>query len=50
MLKVPEDDSKNPTFDNFVLLEGFPPKEITSYGRAIYELGLQNTVITQKIN
>ena len=36
--------------DNFVLLEGFPPKEITSYGRAIYELGLQNTVITQKIN
>ena len=36
--------------DNFVLLEGFPPKEITSYGRAIYELGLQNSVITQKIN
>jgi hypothetical protein len=35
--------------NNFVLLGGFPPKEITSYGTAIYELGLQNTVITQKI-
>ena len=35
--------------NNFVLLEGFPPKEITSYGTAIYLLGLQNTVITQKI-
>lgn len=36
--------------DNFVLLEGFPPKPITNYGSAIYELGLQNTVLTQKIN
>ena len=35
--------------NNFVLLEGFPPKEITSYGRAIYELDLENSVITQKI-
>ena len=35
--------------NNFVLLEGFPPKEITSYGRAIYEFDLQNSVITQKI-
>ena len=31
MLKVPEDDSKNPTFDNFVLLEKIcPPINNTS--------------------
>ena len=35
--------------NNFVLLEGFPPKEIVSYGSPIYQLGLQNNVITQKI-
>lgn len=35
--------------NNFVLLEGFPPKEIPNYGLEIYLLGLQNSVITQKI-
>ena len=35
--------------NNFVLLEGFPPKEIISYGSQIYQLGLQNNVLTQKI-
>ena len=32
--------------DNFVLLDGFPPRPITDYGRSIGELGLQNTVLT----
>ena len=36
--------------DNFVLLDGFPPKPITDYGRSIGELRLYNSVITQKIN
>lgn len=36
--------------NNFVLLDGFPPRPITDYGRTIGELGLYNTVLTQKIN
>ena len=36
--------------DNFVLLDGFPPKPITDYGKSIGELRLYNSVITQKIN
>ncbi len=36
--------------DNFVLLDGFPPKPITDYGKSIGEQRLYNSVITQKIN
>lgn len=36
--------------DNFVLLDGFPPRPITDYIKSIGELSLQNSVITQKIN
>ena len=36
--------------NNFVLLDGFPPKPLIEYGRSIGELGLQNTMLTQKIN
>ena len=36
--------------DNFVLLDGFPPKALTNYGGTISQLGLQNTVLTQRIN
>ena len=36
--------------ENFVLLDGFPPKPLTKYGSTISELGLQNSVLTQKIN
>ena len=36
--------------NNFVLLDGFPPKPLIEYGRSIGELGLQNTILTQKIN
>ena len=36
--------------DNFILLDGFPPKPLTNYGETISQLGLQNTVLTQRIN
>jgi len=36
--------------NNFVLLDGFPPRPLIDYYRSIGELGLQNTVLTQKIN
>jgi hypothetical protein len=36
--------------NNFILLDGFPPRPLFDYWRTIGELGLQNTVLTQKIN
>lgn len=36
--------------NNFVLLEGFPPKPIKEYGKTISELGLENSMLTQRIN
>ena len=36
--------------DNFDLLDGFPPKPLTNYGGSISQLGLQNSVLTQRIN
>lgn len=36
--------------NNFVLLDGFPPKALVEYGKSIGELGLENTMLTQKIN
>lgn len=36
--------------NNFFLLDGFPPKLLRHYDRTIYELGLQNSLLTQKIN
>ena len=38
--------SKN---NNFVLLEGFPPKPLIEYGKTISELGLENSILTQRI-
>ena len=35
---------------NFVLLEGFPPKPLTDHKKTIYQLRLQNSVLTQRIN
>lgn len=34
--------------DNFVLLDGFPPKPLTDFQKTIEELRLENTVLTQK--
>ena len=39
--------SKN---NNFVLLDGFPPKPLREYGKTITELGIENAVLTQRIN
>ena len=36
--------------NNFILLDGFPPKPLTNYGGTIFQLGLQNSVLTQKLN
>ena len=36
--------------NNFYLLDGFPPKSLRDYDRTIWELGLQNSLLTQKIN
>lgn len=36
--------------NNFILLDGFPPRPLVDLGRTIGELGLQNTLLTQKIN
>ena len=36
--------------NNFFLLDGFPPRPLRDYDRTIYELKLQNTLLTQKIN
>ena len=36
--------------NNFILLEGFPPKPLIEYNKTIEELGLQNSVFTQRIN
>lgn len=35
--------------NNFVLLDGFPPKPITNYEKTIEELNLQNTLLIQQI-
>jgi len=35
---------------NFYLLDGFPPRALRDYDRPIYELGIQNSLLTQKIN
>ena len=35
--------------NNFILLEGFPPKPLVEYNKTIEELGLQNSVLTQRI-
>lgn len=36
--------------NNFYLLDGFPPKPLIEYDRTIYELRLQNSLLTQRIN
>ena len=36
--------------NNFYLLDGFPPRPLRDYDRTIYELRLQNSLLTQKIN
>ena len=36
--------------NNFYLLDGFPPRPLRDYDRTIYELGLNNSMLTQKIN
>jgi hypothetical protein len=36
--------------NNFFLLDGFPPRPLRDYDRTIYDLRLQNTLLTQKIN
>ena len=36
--------------NNFVLLDGFPPRPLIDYGKTIGELGLQNSLLTQRIN
>ena len=36
--------------NNFLLLDGFPPRPLRDYDRTIHELRLQNSMLTQKIN
>ena len=36
--------------NNFYLLDGFPPRPLRDYDMTIYELRLQNSLLTQKIN
>ena len=36
-------------YNNFSLLEGFPPTPLRDYDRSIAELKLQNTILTQRI-
>jgi UBX domain-containing protein 1 len=36
--------------DNFVLLDGFPPKPLRDYDRTIGQLKLENTTLTQRLN
>ena len=36
--------------NNFVLLDGFPPKTLTEYDTTIEDLQLENALLTQKIN
>ncbi len=36
--------------NNFSLLDGFPPRPITSYNKTIQELHLEGSLLTQKIN
>ena len=36
--------------NNFVLLEGFPPRPLDQYNKTIKELKLENTTLTQKIS
>ena len=33
----------------FHLLDGFPPKPLRDYDKTIYELNIQNSLLTQKI-
>ena len=35
--------------NNFILLEGFPPKPLNQLNKTIQELKLDNTTLTQKI-
>ena len=35
--------------NNFLLLDGFPPKPLIDYNKTIEELGIQNSVLTQRI-
>jgi len=36
--------------NNFSLLDGFPPRPLTSFNQTILELKLENSLLTQKIN
>ena len=36
--------------NSFSLLDGFPPRPITSYNKTIQELHLEGSLLTQKIN
>ena len=36
--------------NNFYLLDGFPPRQLREYDKPIYELGIKNSLLTQKIN
>ena len=36
--------------NNFSLLDGFPPRPITTYNKTIQELHLEGSLLTQKIN
>ena len=36
--------------NNFSLLDGFPPRPLTSYNKSIQELHLEGSLLTQKIN
>ena len=33
---------------NFVLLDGFPPKPLLDFDKTIEELGIENSILTQK--
>ena len=35
---------------NFHLLDGFPPRPLRDYDKTLYELGLNNSMLTQRIN
>ena len=36
--------------NNFILLEGFPPRPLNQLNKSLKELNLENTTLTQKIN
>ncbi len=35
---------------DFILLDGFPPKPLTEFDKTIKELGIENSMLTQKTN